>query len=111
MALADLNGNGELDYSEWLVATTKKADIFNSNKLKQAFQYFDKDNSGTITLEELKQGMGGISSSDDYDDGIFVDILAEADINGDGEIDFEEFQEMMKKLVGGVIKKKASIPK
>lgn len=34
MALADLNGNGELDYCEWLVATTKKADIINSNKLK-----------------------------------------------------------------------------
>jgi calcium-dependent protein kinase len=33
MNLADLNGNGELDYCEWLVATTKKAEIYNSNKL------------------------------------------------------------------------------
>lgn len=33
MNLADLNGNGELDYNEWLLATTKKADIYNSNKL------------------------------------------------------------------------------
>ena len=37
MALADLNGNGELDYSEWLVATTKRSDLVNSKKLQQAF--------------------------------------------------------------------------
>ena len=41
---------------------------------------------------------------------MFADILAEVDINGDGEIDFEEFQEMMKKLVGGVLKKQSSSP-
>ena len=33
MALADLNGNGELDYSEWLAATVKKKDIVNKEKL------------------------------------------------------------------------------
>ena len=31
--MVDLNGNGELDYSEWLVATTKKADIIKLEKL------------------------------------------------------------------------------
>ena len=39
-----------------------------------------------------------ISPGDYYED-IFRDIMAEADLDGDGEIDFEEFQEMMKKLV------------
>ena len=34
MALADLNGNGEMEYSEWLVATTKRSDLVNSKKLK-----------------------------------------------------------------------------
>ena len=29
MALADLNGNGELDYSEWLVATLNRKDMIN----------------------------------------------------------------------------------
>ena len=33
MALADLNGNGELDYSEWLVATSKRSVIINSHLL------------------------------------------------------------------------------
>jgi len=33
MELADLNGNGELDYSEWLVATSKRSTIINADLL------------------------------------------------------------------------------
>lgn len=91
MALADLNGNGELDYSEWLVATAKRSDILNKDKLMQAFQYFDKDGSGQISLDELKDGMGDIELNQGLDDGVYRDILNEADQNKDGEIDFEEF--------------------
>ena len=32
--------------------------------------------------------------------------MEEGDANGDGEIDFDEFQDMMKKLVGGPNKNK-----
>jgi len=34
MELADLNGNGELDYSEWLVATSKRNDMMNEPRLR-----------------------------------------------------------------------------
>ena len=34
MELADLNGNGELDYSEWLVATSKRVDMMNEPRLR-----------------------------------------------------------------------------
>ena len=98
MAVADLNGNGELDYSEWLVATLKRSEIINTKRLKQAFQYFDKDGSGKISLDELKEAMG--SNGQDLDDGVWEDIMAEGDENGDGEIDFDEFKKMMKKLLG-----------
>ena len=97
MAIADLNGNGELDYSEWLVATLKRSDMINTKKLKQAFMYFDKDGSGKISLDELKDAMQG--NGQDLEDDVFMDIMAEGDENGDGEIDFEEFKNMMKKLL------------
>ena len=101
MALADLNGNGELDYSEWLVATSKRNDLMNEPRLRLAFDYFDKDKSGAISLEELKNAMGesGVQSNEELAEGVWEDILAEADENGDGEIDFVEFKNMMKKMV------------
>ena len=48
--LADLSGNGLIDYSEWLVATTKKANLLNQQKLRQAFAYFDKNNTGKVEV-------------------------------------------------------------
>jgi Ca2+-binding EF-hand superfamily protein len=38
---------------------------------------------------------------------VFRDILAEGDENGDGEIDFDEFKNMMKKIIQGPIADKA----
>lgn len=38
------------------------------------------------------------SDYQDLDDGVWNDIMAEADENGDGEIDFGEFKNMMNKL-------------
>ena len=101
MALADLNGNGELDYSEWLLASSKRNELLNEPRLKQAFDYFDKDKSGTISLDELKSVLGetGLQSNEELDQGVWEDILAEADENGDGEIDFQEFKNMMNRLI------------
>lgn len=101
MALIDLNGNGVIDYSEWLVATVKIEEIVKVKKLKMAFQYFDRDSKGNITLEDIKGVMAnsGIQQNEGLDEQVFKDILGEADENGDGVIDFEEFKTMMSKLV------------
>ena len=46
MEAADIDGSGEIDYSEWLMATTNRKSLLNEDKLKQAFAYFDEDGSG-----------------------------------------------------------------
>jgi len=91
MQFADLNGNGELDYSEWLVAKNKLNDMMNGPRLRQAFEYFDKDHSGTITLDELKNAMGQICLQfhEVLDLGAWENILAEAEENNNGKIDFD----------------------
>lgn len=65
--------------------------------LRTAFDMFDKDGSGKIDKHELM----GILSSDDIKGHVpkeqLFKYLDEIDQNGDGEIDFEEFQEMMEK--------------
>ena len=54
---------------------------------------FDKDGNGTISPDEIREVLGGNTSNK-----VIEDIIKEVDENGDGEIQFEEFVHMMKKL-------------
>jgi len=58
-------------------------------ELKEAFDMFDKDHSGTISNSELKGVMKMLSPSSTDDD--IADMMAENDLNKNGEIDFNEF--------------------
>ena len=62
--------------------------------LRGAFAYFDKDNSGSISKEELRQCL----QSDDFTltEEQIDELLAGVDANNDGEVDYQEFLEMMK---------------
>jgi len=53
----------------------------------------DKDHSGAISIKELKEALGVNLSEADW-----KEIIAEADENGDGEISFEEFKNLMMKM-------------
>nr|GMD71431.1 calcium-dependent protein kinase 17-like [Ipomoea batatas] len=59
-----------------------------------AFQYFDKDNSGYITIEELEQALREFGMSDGKD---IKEIISEVDSDHDGRINYDEFVAMMKK--------------
>lgn len=61
-------------------------------KLKSAFKMFDKDNSGSISKEEIKETLGQL------DEKLVDEIIREVDENDDGEISFEEFERMMNKM-------------
>ncbi|XP_049385259.1 calcium-dependent protein kinase 17-like [Solanum stenotomum] len=57
--------------------------------LKQMFKNMDTDNSGTITLEELKQGLAKQGTKlSDYE---IKQLMEAADADGNGTIDYEEF--------------------
>ena len=53
---------------------------------------FDKDGSGLVSTQELKIAL---SKGEDED---FMSTVNEFDSNGDGEISFDEFVLMMKKI-------------
>jgi Ca2+-binding EF-hand superfamily protein len=57
---------------------------------------FDKDGSGTISPEEIKEVLGHAGSG--LTNKVIDEIIKEVDENGDGEIQFEEFVHMMRKL-------------
>jgi calcium-dependent protein kinase len=90
----DVDGNGELDYEEFIAATLCQSKINNEDNLERAFAYFDKDNSGFITRDELKKviaefGMHGLNDMDEHE---FMEAL---DANNDGKIDYDEFLAFM----------------
>lgn len=61
---------------------------------------FDRDNSGFITASELKEVLDPLTdqktSASDW-----KRIVNEIDINGDGQISFDEFKQLMKELIFG----------
>ena len=58
MEKLDFNGNGTIDYSEFLVCHLDSSQILQEEKLREIFNLFDVDGSGTITADELKKILG-----------------------------------------------------
>lgn len=95
-AQVDADGNGEIDYSEFVVATMNEKSLLSNNKLHTAFKMFDKDGGGSISTDELKQVL---SFGQTLDEAVVAQIIAQVDANGDGEISYEEFAAMMLKNI------------
>lgn len=93
MEAADVDGNGCIDYMEFITATMHMNRMEKEDHLYKAFQYFDKDQSGYITVEELEQALVDYNMGDQQ---TIKEIIAEVDINHDGRINYEEFVTMMK---------------
>ncbi|XP_018472312.2 calcium-dependent protein kinase 3 [Raphanus sativus] len=94
MEAADMDGDGSIDYLEFISATMHMNRIEREDHLYTAFQYFDEDNSGYITMDELEQAMKKYNMGDDKS---IKEIIAEVDTDRDGKINYEEFVAMMKK--------------
>ena len=106
LRVADIDGSGEIDYSEWLVATLNRRSLISDEKLQIAFGFFDKDGSGSISVDELKEVLG---SKRLVEDSVWNALIKDIDSDGNGEIDFAEFKTMMHKLIEGEYSKQASV--
>lgn len=94
MQEVDSDNNGFIDYTEFLKATLDIKKVLSTENLKTAFKVFDRDGSGSISAAELRKVLeGGIPS----DDRVWNEIITEVDQNGDGEIDLQEFQDIILK--------------
>ncbi|KAL2535955.1 Calmodulin [Forsythia ovata] len=66
-------------------------DTDSEEELKEAFRVFDKDQNGFISAAELRHVMTNLGEklTDDEVD----EMIREADVDGDGQINYEEFRQ------------------
>ncbi|CAM8989542.1 unnamed protein product [Rhodiola kirilowii] len=93
MEAADVDGNGTIDYIEFITATMHRHKLERDENLFNAFQYFDKDGSGFITRDELESAMKQYGMGDEA---TIREIISEVDTDNDGRINYEEFCTMMR---------------
>jgi calcium-dependent protein kinase len=92
----DKNGDGVIDYAEFITAAIDKTLIINRDNLSDAFKLIDTDNSGMITISELKAVFDSRGSKDEH---MWDDIMKEVDKNRDNQISFDEFMDVMQDFV------------
>jgi calcium-dependent protein kinase len=91
----DVNDNGVVDYTEFLTGCLLRKSFSNSGYVESAFKHFDKDDSGFITANEIREALcagdiiHGLSTHE------IEAMIGEIDKNKDGCIDYREFIEMM----------------
>ncbi len=90
IAEIDQDGNGEIDFDEFLVLMSKKmkgSDI--QEKSLEAFKIFDRKNKGMIHINEIRnilQNMGEKIPASEVD-GLIKDL----ELNSQGELDYNSF--------------------
>ena len=84
----DSDGNGEVDFQEFLTMMTHKMhNIDTEDEMREAFKLFDRDGNGYISPAELKQVMNNLGERLTEAE---VDLMIrEVDANGDGQVNYE----------------------
>ncbi|KAF8653869.1 hypothetical protein HU200_062001 [Digitaria exilis] len=86
---ADVDGNGTIDCDEFVAVSLHLRKMASDEYLAKAFRYFDKDGSGFIELDELREELGP-------NEQVILEIIRDVDTDQDGRISYQEFELMMK---------------
>ena len=85
----NLSGSGAITYSEFVIASMLEKGLVSEHNLEMAFHMLDKDQTGYLTCENLKEILG---VGDDMEEYVNRRIIGPADLDGDGKISLSEFK-------------------
>ena len=85
--------NGAVDFNDFIEMMLKTGTNSNDTDTAHAFKVFDRDGDGQITAEELKLTMNSLGEP--LTEVEVKMMILEADVDGDGQINFDEFQNLM----------------
>lgn len=94
VSVIDQDGDGDINFNEFVWLMTREfhdSDI--EEEIREAFRVFDKEGNGFISTAELAAVMmniGEVLSQEETEE-----LVAEADIDGDGNVNYEEFVAMI----------------
>ncbi|KAE8680967.1 hypothetical protein F3Y22_tig00111356pilonHSYRG00027 [Hibiscus syriacus] len=111
----DSNGDGLIDFDEfWALCIAiddgdfgnnggeeskrpgEEGNAYEGEMLKEAFDVFDRDKDGLITVEELGSVLSSLGLKEGHQVEDCREMIRKVDVNGDGMVDFDEFRTMMK---------------
>ena len=91
----DFDGNGSIEYEEFIRVALPKEQLFTDINLKNAFDMFDLDKNGSISMSEILEVIGNDKEIDSH---VIDELKSEILTDGDEEIDFKHFKEIMLEL-------------
>lgn len=92
----DKEGTGKISFADFLqLMTVKMAEKDSNEEILKAFRLFDDDDTGTISFKNLKRVAKELGEN--LNDEELKEMIEEADLDGDGEVNEEEFLRVMKK--------------
>ncbi|XP_062188140.1 probable calcium-binding protein CML13, partial [Phragmites australis] len=91
----DKDGSGGIDYEEFEhMMTAKIGERDSKEELTKAFRIIDQDKNGRISDVDIQRIAKELGENFTYEE--IQEMVREADRNGDGEIDFDEFTRMIR---------------
>ena len=94
MKQIDLDYDGKVQFTEFLIAACDKRKLFTTHNLQLCFEFIDSDGDGEITTADLQEFMG-----QEVDQYYISNMIEDADDNADGGLQVKEFEAIMLKIL------------
>ncbi|CAD8100417.1 unnamed protein product [Paramecium primaurelia] len=92
----DTDGSGQIDFAEFLKLMTARISERDSRAdIQKVFNLFDSERAGVITLKDLRKVAKELGET--MDDSELQEMIDRADSDGDAQVTFEDFYNIMTK--------------